>query len=51
MLEYEATFRDECAKDSDDDRPVPELIKSDKSLLHRVLAEHGPKMPDCRDLS
>jgi hypothetical protein len=33
MLEYAVTFGDERAEDSADDRPVPELSKSDKALL------------------
>jgi hypothetical protein len=50
MPEYEAAFGDERAEDPADDRPVTELSKRGKALLHRVLAEHAPKMPDCRDL-
>jgi hypothetical protein len=50
MLEYEATFQDERAEDSADDRPVPKLRNRDKDLLQRALAEHAPEMPDCRDL-
>jgi hypothetical protein len=37
MPEYEAAFGDERAKDSADDRPVPELSKRDKALLQRVV--------------
>jgi hypothetical protein len=33
MPKYEAAFGDERAKDSTDDRPVPELSKRDKTLL------------------
>jgi hypothetical protein len=33
MLEYEATFGDERAEDSANDRPVRELSKRDKALL------------------
>jgi hypothetical protein len=33
MLEYEATFGDERAEDSVDDRSVPELSKRVKALL------------------
>jgi hypothetical protein len=33
MPEYEATFRDERAEDSIDDRPVPELSNRYKALL------------------
>jgi hypothetical protein len=47
MLEYKAVFGDECAEDSADDRPVPELSKRDKSLLQRALVKHAPEMPDC----
>jgi hypothetical protein len=38
MPKYEATFGDERAKDSANDRPVPELGKRDKALLQRVVA-------------
>jgi hypothetical protein len=51
MLKYEASFWDERAEDSADDRPVPELSKRDKSLLQQVLVEHAPEIPNCRDLS
>jgi hypothetical protein len=51
MTEYEATFGDERAEDSANDRPIPELSKRDKALLQRTLAEHAPEMSDCRDLS
>jgi hypothetical protein len=33
MSEYEATFEDERAEDSANDRPVRELSKRDKALL------------------
>jgi hypothetical protein len=51
MPEYKAAFGDECAEDSADDQPVPELSKRDKAQLHRALVEHAPEMLDCRDLS
>jgi hypothetical protein len=51
MSEYKATFGDECAEDSADDRPVPKLSNRDKALLQQALTEHAPEMPDCRDLS
>jgi hypothetical protein len=42
ISEYEATFGDERAEGSIDDRPVPELSKRDKALLQRALVEHAP---------
>jgi hypothetical protein len=51
MPEYEATFGDERAEGSTNDRSVPELSKRDKALLQRALAEHAPEMPDCQELS
>jgi hypothetical protein len=51
MPEYEATFEDECAEDSADDRLVPKLSKRDKSLLQQALVEHALEIPDCRNLS
>jgi hypothetical protein len=55
VLEYmahdDAMFGDEQAKGSDDDHPVPELTESKKVLLHHVLAEHAPDVPDYRNLS
>jgi hypothetical protein len=51
MPEYEAAFGDECAEDSVDDRPIPELSNRDKVLLQRALMEHAPEMLDCQDLS
>jgi hypothetical protein len=51
MPEYKTTFGDECAKDSIDDRLVPELSNRDKTLLQQTLAEHAPDMSGCRDLS
>jgi hypothetical protein len=47
MSEYDATFRDERAEDSADDRPVLELSNRDKVLLQRALAEHAPEVPNC----
>jgi hypothetical protein len=51
MSEYEAVFGDDRAKDSVDDRSVPELSNKDKALLQQALAKHAPDMLDCRDLS
>jgi hypothetical protein len=51
MPKCEATFGDKHAEDSANDRPVPELSKRDKTLLQRVLVEHAPEMPDCRDFT
>jgi hypothetical protein len=51
MPEYEATFRNERAEDSADDRPIPELSNRDKALLQPALAELAPEMLDYRDLS
>jgi hypothetical protein len=51
MPKYEATFRNERAEDSADDRPIPELSNRDKALLQRALAEHAPEMLDYQDLS
>jgi hypothetical protein len=46
-----ATFGEERAEGSDDDRPEPVLSKWEKILLQRALAEHAPNVLDCQDLS
>jgi hypothetical protein len=52
MPEYKVAFGDECAQDSADHQPVPELISTwDKTLLQRALAQHAPEMPHFWDLS
>jgi hypothetical protein len=51
MPKYEAMFGDERAKDSADDRPVPELSNMEKVLLQQALAEHALEVPDCQDSS
>jgi hypothetical protein len=50
MPEYEATFGDDCAKDSAGEQLVLELRKRDKVLLQQALVEHSSEMTDCRDL-
>jgi hypothetical protein len=51
MPEYDATFGDERAEESADDRPVLELSNRDNVLLQRALAEYVAEVPDCWDLS
>jgi hypothetical protein len=51
MPEYEAVFGAERAKDSANDRSVPELSKRDNAVLQRALPDYAPKIPDCQDLS
>jgi hypothetical protein len=47
MPEYDATFGDERAEESVDDRPVLELSNRDNVLLQRALAECVAEVPDC----